>query len=163
MSAVARLRGGCRSQAARAFQLPRLSPLCARLAGCPSRATAQKRQVIAYSNQQDEKAGAEEELPPWVRREKERELQANAPRSLPWPLYLVGSILVTIAAVGSVFEFLYKNPVFGVIQPDNVLWAPILGLFAFTGLPTAGFLFFKGVSIANAEAERQDKLDGYIK
>jgi hypothetical protein len=36
-----------------------------------------------------------------------------------------------------VFEYFNKNPVFGVIQPDNPLWAPILGFFAITGLPTA--------------------------
>jgi len=27
----------------------------------------------------------------------------------------------------------------------------------------AGFLFFKGVNAANEAAERQDKMDGYIK
>lgn len=28
---------------------------------------------------------------------------------------------------------------------------------------TAGFLFFKGVNAANEAAERQDRMDGYIK
>jgi hypothetical protein len=28
--------------------------------------------------------------------------------------------------------------VFGVIPPDSPLWAPVLGLFAFTGIPMAG-------------------------
>jgi hypothetical protein len=37
-----------------------------------------------------------------------------------------------------VFEYFDKNAIFGVIPPDSPLWAPILGLFAFTGLPTAG-------------------------
>lgn len=105
-----------------------------------------------------------EELPPWVRAERERELAAAAgKKDLPWPLYLVLSVLVSIAAVGSVFEYLDRNPVFGVVQPDSPLWAPILGLFAFTGIPTAAFLFFKGVSAANAAAEMQDRIDGYIK
>lgn len=36
------------------------------------------------------------------------------------------------------FEFANKNAIFGVVQPDNVLWAPILGLFALTGIPTSG-------------------------
>lgn len=40
--------------------------------------------------------------------------------------------------VGSIFEYANKNAVFGVIQPDSPLWAPILGLFALTGLPMAG-------------------------
>lgn len=35
----------------------------------------------------------------WVRREKERELQAAGKADLPWPLYLVFSVLVSIAAV----------------------------------------------------------------
>jgi hypothetical protein len=37
-----------------------------------------------------------------------------------------------------VFEYIDKNPIFGVVQPDSPLWAPILGLFAVTGIPTAG-------------------------
>jgi hypothetical protein len=65
--------------------------------------------------------------------------------------------------VGSIFEYLDRNAVFGVIQPDSPLWAPVLGLFAITGLPTAGFLFFKGVQAANEAAEMQDRIDGYIK
>lgn len=36
------------------------------------------------------------------------------------------------------FEFANKNAIFGVVQPDNFLWAPILGLFALTGIPTSG-------------------------
>jgi hypothetical protein len=151
--------------------------------------------------QQQQAPAAGEELPPWVRREKERELAAGK-STVPWPLYLVASCLVAIAAVtgrarragagaqrrahggagsvrsgtsarpgrgearpraplcmrarpsrpcpppppalrrapqvGSVFEYFGGNAVFGVVQPDNPLWAPILGLFAFTGLPMAG-------------------------
>jgi hypothetical protein len=48
-----------------------------------------------------------------------------------------------------------------VIYPDSPFYAPILGTFALTGLPTAGFLFYKSVASANKEAERMDKLDGY--
>ncbi len=44
------------------------------------------------------------------------------------------------AQVGSMFEFANKNAIFGVVQPDNFLWAPILGLFALTGIPTSGML-----------------------
>jgi hypothetical protein len=40
--------------------------------------------------------------------------------------------------VGSVFEYFDKNAIFGVVQPDSPLWLPIIGLFAITGLPTAG-------------------------
>lgn len=38
------------------------------------------------------------------------------------------------------FEFANKNAIFGVITPDSFLWAPILGLFALTGIPTSGML-----------------------
>lgn len=104
----------------------------------------------------------DEDLPPWVRRERERELQKDMPSAGPWPLYLLLSLFTAIASVGSFFEYANKNPVFGVIQPDSPLWAPILGLFAITGIPMAGFLFFKGVEGANKAAELQDKLDGYM-
>ena len=63
--------------------------------------------------------------------------------------------------IGSVFEYANQHAIFDVIQPDSPLYAPILGFFAVTGLPTAGFLFYKAVQSANREAERMDKLDGY--
>lgn len=40
--------------------------------------------------------------------------------------------------VGSIFEILNKNSIFGVLPPSNPLWLPILGTFAATGLPSAG-------------------------
>eukprot|EP00198_Chlamydomonas_reinhardtii_P006538 XP_001695874.1 predicted protein [Chlamydomonas reinhardtii] len=107
--------------------------------------------------------GSEDELPPWVRREKERELQAkDGVSGLPWGLCLLFSVFTAIAAVGSIFEFVDRNAIFGVIQPDSPLWAPILLFFGVTGFPTAGYLFIKGVNGFNEEAERQDKLDGYL-
>jgi hypothetical protein len=42
------------------------------------------------------------------------------------------------AQTGSIFEFADKNPIFGVVQPDSPIWAPILGLFVFTGYPMSG-------------------------
>jgi len=60
-----------------------------------------------------------------------------------------------------VFEFVNKNAIFGVLPPSSPLYTPILGLFALTGLPSAGWLFFKAVQAANEEAERQDKIDGF--
>lgn len=83
--------------------------------------------------------GSEDELPPWVRREKERELQAkDGVSGLPWGLCLLFSVFTAIAAVGSIFEFVDRNAIFGVIQPDSPLWAPILLFFGVTGFPTAG-------------------------
>lgn len=74
-----------------------------------------------------------------MRREKEREMQAKSGAAgLPWGLYLLFSCFTGIAAVGSIFEFIDRNPVFGVIEPDSPLWAPILLTFAVTGIPMAG-------------------------
>ena len=36
------------------------------------------------------------------------------------------------------FEYFNRHALFDVIQPENPLWAPILGVFVFTGLPMAG-------------------------
>ena len=41
----------------------------------------------------------EESLPPWIRNERERKLQAEEGSDLPFPVYLIGSALVAIAAV----------------------------------------------------------------
>lgn len=104
---------------------------------------------------------SEMEEPIWVRRERERELaKQEGKKDLPFGLYLLLSSIVAIAAVGSIFEFANKNPIFDIIYPDSPLYTPILGLFSVTGIPTAGYLFFKAVGAANAEAERMDKLDG---
>lgn len=149
--AAARAAASPRARAPHVFRLPEHTPLPPPLAPCPS-------------TQNNSNAPPAEDLPPWVRKEKERELAAaSGKKDLPWPLYLVFSCLVAIAAVGSIFEYFDRNAIFGVVQPDSPLWAPILGLFGITGLPTAGFLFFKGVNAANEAAEMQDRIDGYIK
>ena len=96
-----------------------------------------------------------------MRRERERAMAKQGGGDLPFGVYLLTSAIVAIAAVGSIFEYTSKNPIFDVIEADSPLYAPILGLFALTGLPTSGYLFYKAVSTANKEAERMDKLDGY--
>lgn len=62
----------------------------------------------------------------------------GGPKDLPWGLYLLFSCFVAIAAVGSIFEYVDKNPIFGVVPPDSPVWAPILLTMAVTGWPTAG-------------------------
>lgn len=91
--------------------------------------------------------------------------------------------------IGSVFEYVNQRPAFGVLNPDNVFYAPLLGFFAFTGIPTSvsldfrliidsihettvlmidqfswiqAFLWFKSVQVANKEADEQDRRDGYL-
>lgn len=94
--------------------------------------------------------------------------------------------------IGSVFEYVNQNPVFGILKSDSIFYAPLLGFFAFTGIPTSvriymcfplrfvelenfsvnfplynfvslqAFLWFKSVQVANKEAEEQDRRDGYL-
>ncbi|KAK9902255.1 hypothetical protein WJX75_009757 [Coccomyxa subellipsoidea] len=120
--------------------------------------------IVTWAEQEgsgSEATKEEESLPPWIRGERERKLAETEGSDLPFPVYLLGSALVAIAAVGSIFEFANRNPIFGVLPPDNFLWAPILLFFSITGFPSAGFLFFKAITAANKEADRQDKIDGY--
>lgn len=100
-----------------------------------------------------------EELPPWARNEVAKPKEQA--EDLPFFVYLIASSLVAIAAVGSVFEYFNKNPIFGVVPPDSPFWAPILGIFVFTGFPSAGFLWFKAISLANKASEDQDREDGF--
>lgn len=116
---------------------------------------------VSGKNTKADTIASREEEPIWVRRERERELQKNEPSDLPFGVYLLSSAIVAIAAVGSIFEYANNNPVFNVVYPDSPLYVPILAIFALTGLPTSGYLFYKAVSAANKEAERMDKLDGY--
>lgn len=128
------------------------------------RAAAGPRGSHTASAQDDEsssgKPADDNNLPPWLRKEQLEKLRDPNESSIPFAVFLVGSVLVAIATVGSIFELINQNPIFGVIQPGNLLYTPILGFFSLTGLPTAGFLFLKGVQGANAMSERMDKVDG---
>ena len=125
--------------------------------------------VIVRAAEQDDDASTapsaastanDDEIPIWERREIER-AAAEAKGGLPWPAYLLLSVIVLIAATGSIFEYTYKNPIFGVVTSDSGLYAPILGWFVFTGFPLAGWFWMKGISGANEASELQDKMDGY--
>lgn len=39
--------------------------------------------------------------------------------------------------IGSVFEYLNQKPVFGILNSDSIFYVPVLGFFAFTGIPTS--------------------------
>ncbi|KAL8266000.1 hypothetical protein R6Q59_003344 [Mikania micrantha] len=98
-----------------------------------------------------------DEPPPWAR----NETQQSSSFELPFFVYLLASAVTAIAAIGSVFEYANQRPVFGLLNSDSIFYAPVLGFFAFTGVPTAAFLWFKSVEVANKEAEEQDRRDGY--
>eukprot|EP00469_Lotharella_globosa_P012844 CAMPEP_0167778366 /NCGR_PEP_ID=MMETSP0111_2-20121227/4213_1 /TAXON_ID=91324 /ORGANISM="Lotharella globosa, Strain CCCM811" /LENGTH=203 /DNA_ID=CAMNT_0007668661 /DNA_START=21 /DNA_END=632 /DNA_ORIENTATION=+ len=80
---------------------------------------------------------------------------------IPFGFYLLGSGLVSIAAIGSFYEIAAKNPVFGVIPYGNPLWLPILAFFGITGLPSATWMFIQGVNGFNEWQAALDRMDGY--
>lgn len=43
--------------------------------------------------------------------------------------------------IGSVFEYVNQKPVFGVLGSDSIFYAPVLGFFAVTGIPSSVTLF----------------------
>lgn len=101
-----------------------------------------------------------DEPPPWARDEgKPNESKEGS--EAPFYVYLLASAITAIAAIGSIFEYANQNPVFGVLNSDSIFYAPVLGFFAFTGIPTSAFLWFKSVQAANKEAEEQDRRDGF--
>ncbi|XP_021752876.1 uncharacterized protein LOC110718353 [Chenopodium quinoa] len=101
-----------------------------------------------------------DEPPPWARDEgKSNELKEGF--EVPFFVYLLASAITAIAAIGSIFEYVNQKPVFGLLSSDSVFYAPVLGFFAITGIPTSAFLWFKSVQVANKEAEEQDKRDGF--
>lgn len=98
------------------------------------------------------------EPPPWERKQAVSEPGFE----IPFYAYLLTSCVVAIAAIGSIFEYSNKKPVFGVIYPDSPLYAPILGFFVIAGFPTAAFLWFKSIKLANKAARDQDREDGFL-
>lgn len=100
-----------------------------------------------------------DEPPPWARKEAQRETSGY---EVPFYVYLLASAVTAIAAVGSIFEYANQKPVFGVLSSDSVFYVPVLGFFAFTGIPSSAFLWYKSVQAANKEAEEQDRRDGYL-
>ncbi|KAL0430820.1 UNVERIFIED_CONTAM: hypothetical protein Sradi_0708000 [Sesamum radiatum] len=101
-----------------------------------------------------------DELPPWARQDAQKDSSSGF--EVPFFVYLLASAITAIAAIGSIFEYVNQRPVFGVLNSDSVFYAPLLGFFAFTGIPSSAFLWFKSVQAANKEAEEQDRRDGYL-
>ncbi|KAL6841227.1 hypothetical protein ACP4OV_028745 [Aristida adscensionis] len=132
----------------------RSGPAVLAAAGKPPPPSEAEEQVPAWA-----RPGADEP-PPWAREGGAQE--PGAAGSVPFYAYLLASAVTAIAAIGSIFEYTNRRPVFGVLGPDSALYAPILGFFVFTGIPTAAFLWFKAVQTANREAEEQDRRDGFM-
>ncbi|KAJ1263454.1 hypothetical protein BS78_09G185800 [Paspalum vaginatum] len=114
---------------------------------------------------------AEEQVPAWARPGADEpppwEREGGAARGpdaaqVPFYAYLLASAITAIAAIGSIFEYTNQRPVFGIVGSDSALYAPLLGFFVFTGIPTSAFLWFKAVQTANREAEEQDRRDGFL-
>ncbi|XP_010542023.1 PREDICTED: uncharacterized protein LOC104815359 [Tarenaya hassleriana] len=103
-----------------------------------------------------------DEPPPWARDEGRPGRTQEGTFEIPFFVYLLASTITAIAAIGSVFEYVNKKPVFGVLSSDSVFYTPLLGFFAITGIPTSAFLWFKSVQAANKEAEEQDRRDGFL-
>ncbi|CAI8614251.1 unnamed protein product [Vicia faba] len=103
------------------------------------------------------------EPPPWAQNEAQKGSSSSSEQGfeIPFYVYLLASAITAIAAIGSIFEYVNQKPVFGVLSSDSIFYAPLLGFFAITGVPTSAFLWFKSVEAANKEAEEQDKRDGY--
>eukprot|EP00897_Mesotaenium_endlicherianum_P005187 jgi/Mesen1/4697/ME000241S03732 len=101
-----------------------------------------------------------DELPPWARGESAGAASAG-PVDLPFYVYLLSSAIISIAAVGSIFEYFNQNPIFGVVFPGNPLYVPILGIFTFTGLPLSAYLFSKSIKAFNKLSDDTDREDGY--
>ncbi|KAI5082185.1 hypothetical protein GOP47_0001928 [Adiantum capillus-veneris] len=99
------------------------------------------------------------EPPPWERKQAAPD---QAAFEVPFYAYLLASVVVAIAAVGSIFEYFNKKAVFGVILPDSPFYAPILGFFVFGGFPAAAFLWLKSIELANKAARDQDREDGFL-
>jgi hypothetical protein len=47
-----------------------------------------------------------------------------------------------------IFEYTNQRPVFGIIGSDSALYAPLLGFFVFTGIPTSVRIHIRAVPIA---------------
>ncbi|KQK05661.1 uncharacterized protein LOC100828480 [Brachypodium distachyon] len=105
-----------------------------------------------------------DEPPPWARDEGGGGAGGRDPAAVqvPFYAYLLASAITAIAAIGSIFEYTNGRPVFGIVGVDSPLYAPILGFFAVTGVPTSAFLWYKAVQTANKDAEEQDRKDGFL-
>ncbi|KAB1224010.1 hypothetical protein CJ030_MR2G007942 [Morella rubra] len=128
--------------------------------------------VFALTESSKEPSKTEEKTPSWARADSDvpppwaqDEAKGSASQQIfeiPFFVYLLASAVTAIAAIGSVFEYVNQRPVFGILNSDGIFYVPLLGFFAFTGIPVSAFLWLKSVQAANKEAEEQDRRDGFL-
>ncbi|VAH20522.1 unnamed protein product [Triticum turgidum subsp. durum] len=140
-------------------------------APCARPSSSRRRLVVAAAKSSGKKADEKvpswarpgsDEPPPWARDEGGASGQEGDAVQVPFYAYLLASAVTAIAAIGSIFEYTNGRAVFGVVGTDSPLYAPILGFFAVTGIPTSGYLWYKAVQTANKDAEEQDRRDGFL-
>ncbi|XP_041022416.1 uncharacterized protein LOC121263537 [Juglans microcarpa x Juglans regia] len=139
--------------------------------GCPTK-ISRRFSVFAVTKSSKEPSKTEETIPSWARADSDvpppwaqdegKESASQQTFEIPFYVYLLASAVTAIAAIGSVFEYVNLRPVFGILKSDSIFYAPLLGFFAFTGIPVSTFLWLKSVQAANKEAEEQDRRDGYL-
>lgn len=138
----------------------------------PTRRLSHRFSVFAVTEGSAKSSKSEEKIPSWAKPDSDvpppwaqgegKESTSKQSFEVPFFVYLLASAITAIAAIGSAFEYANQKPIFGILNSDSIFYAPILGFFAFTGIPTSAFLWFKSVKAANREAEEQDKRDGYL-
>lgn len=64
-----------------------------------------------------------------------------------WFLRVFTQIFMVIMQIGSIFEYVNQKPVFGVLSSDSIFYAPVLGFFAFTGIPSSVSLYIHAVLV----------------
>ncbi|KAL2951467.1 hypothetical protein AAZX31_19G051700 [Glycine max] len=107
-------------------------------------------QGSAESSKSDEKIPSwakpnSDEPPPWAQDEPNNNSSQQEGFEIPFYAYLLASAITAIATIGSLFEYVYQKPIFGVLSFDSLFYAPLLGFFVFTDIPSSAFLWFKYV------------------
>eukprot|EP00793_Prasinoderma_coloniale_P002583 PRCOL_00002065-RA len=136
----------------------------ARIAAAPARARRARAPharraapPAAGGEQQQQEQEQEEDLPPWARDEAGGGGGSAGLPQLPYGVYLLVSCWFLIAATGTVFEYIYKEPIFGVLEATSFLYTPACAVL-FTGASFGAVKFWgTATKLANEENER----DGY--
>ncbi|XP_010247596.1 PREDICTED: uncharacterized protein LOC104590574 isoform X2 [Nelumbo nucifera] len=115
---------------------------------CETKKLSHRFVVLAITKDSAKSNDSEETIPSWAKPDSDvpppwaqdegKEIASQQSFEIPFYVYLLASTITAIAAIGSVFEYVNQKPVFGLLNSDSVFYAPLLGFFAFTGVPTSG-------------------------